>query len=317
MLKRIEWETRIGRQPSLRDLHVFICVAQSGSMGKAARQLRLSQPTVSEAIADLEYLFGVKLFDRGARGVEITPYGAAFLRRSVAVFDELLQTKRDIEFLANSSTGELRIGASESNAATFLPEVIREFFERYPGVTLHVDDVPPPASGSSVLRDRSCDLILTRPRDHIVEDDLNVEILFEDEMMVAAGPNSRWIRRRKIALAELIDEPWILTGPSTWNHARITEAFLAQGLAMPKIALVTGSVHLRTHLLANSSFIAAFPRSVLRSDGDRFLLKPLPVDLPHRPWPVAIVTLKNRTLSPVVARFIECAREVAKSFASA
>jgi DNA-binding transcriptional LysR family regulator len=68
-------------------------------------------------------------------------------------------------------------------------------------------------------------------------------------------------------------------------------------------------------LLATGQFITAFPHSVMHLYADRFSLKILPIDLPVRPWPVAVVTLKNRTLSPVVERFIDCAREVAKSFA--
>jgi DNA-binding transcriptional LysR family regulator len=93
------------------------------------------------------------------------------------------------------------------------------------------------------------------------------------------------------------------------------EAFRARGLDLPKISLKTLSIHLRANLLATGPFITVFPHSVVHLYGNRFSLKVLPVDLPVRPWPVTIVTLKNRTLSPVVERFIECAREVAKSFA--
>jgi DNA-binding transcriptional LysR family regulator len=70
---------------------------------------------------------------------------------------------------------------------------------------------------------------------------------------------------------------------------------------------------LRAKLVASGRFITVVPKSMLRLDGDRHSLKLLPVDLPARPWPIAILTLTNRTLSPVAARFIESAREVAKS----
>jgi len=83
---------------------------------------------------------------------------------------------------------------------------------------------------------------------------------------------------------------------------------------MPKASLVTVSTPLRAHLLANGSYIAPIAKSaLLEVVPDRYALKVLPVDLPDRPWPVAIVTLKNRTLSPVVERFIECARKVANA----
>jgi DNA-binding transcriptional LysR family regulator len=82
---------------------------------------------------------------------------------------------------------------------------------------------------------------------------------------------------------------------------------------MPKATLSTYSVQLRTHLVATGEFIAVVPKSVLRLNAERFFLKALPVKLPIRPWPVAIVTLKNRTLSPIVQLFIENARITARS----
>jgi len=85
----MNWESQIGRRLKLRDLHVFSTVVQHGSMAKAARQLGVSHPAVSEVIADLERVLGVRLLDRSARGVEPTIYGDALLKRSVAVFDEL------------------------------------------------------------------------------------------------------------------------------------------------------------------------------------------------------------------------------------
>src|SRR5262245_44489035 len=79
---KIDWESQIGRRLKLRDLHVFSTVVQRGSMAKAARQLGVSHPAVSEVIADLESALGVKLFDRSAQGVEPTIYGDALLKRS-------------------------------------------------------------------------------------------------------------------------------------------------------------------------------------------------------------------------------------------
>jgi len=133
-------------------------------------------------------------------------------------------------------------------------------------------------------------------------------------LVVATGAQSEWARRRKVDLAELVNERWILSGPGTWNHTIVTEAYRARGLEMPKMSVETLSMHLRANLLATGPFISVFPYSVLRLYGERFSLKALPVDLPPRPWPVTIATLKNRTLSPVVERFIECARATAKLF---
>lgn len=312
----MEWESRLGRRLRVRDLFILSTVVKSGSMAKAARQLAMSQPAVSEAIANLEHVLGVRLLDRSSRGVEPTIYADVMLKRSITVFDELKQSVRDIESLADPTMGELTIGCPESIAATEIPRIMQQFAEKYPRVVLHVDDVPSPAIKSPGLRDRKYDLILARlrmpPPDDYLVDDLNVECLFDDPLVVAAGMHSRWARRRTIDLAELIDEPWMLSPPGTWTHTCVAGAFQARGLDMPSVGLTTFSMHIRTHFLANGEFITAIPRSL----ADRCSLKVLPVNLPVWPFPVAIVTLKNRTLSPVAERFIECAREVAKTIAA-
>ena len=105
MLRKIDWDSQIGRRLRLRDLHVFSTVAQRGSMAKAAAQLGVSTPTVSEVIADLEHGLGVRLLDRSPKGVEPTRYGHALLKRTLVVFDELKQCIKDIEHLSDSDRG--------------------------------------------------------------------------------------------------------------------------------------------------------------------------------------------------------------------
>jgi DNA-binding transcriptional LysR family regulator len=312
----MEWESRLGRRLRVRDLYILSTVVKSGTMGKAARALAMSQPAVSEAIANLEHLLGVRLLDRGPRGIEPTIYANAMLQRTVTVFDELRQGVRDIQSLADPATGELTIGYSNMIAATVFPKIIERFSEQYPRVVMHVNLVPAPsAKYLPGLRDRAFDLIVSRlppPDDHSIGD-LNMEFLFDDPLVVAAGMRSRWTRRRKIDLAELIGEPWILSPPKTWSYERVAEAFKARGLSVPTATLLTYSMDLRAKLLASGRFITVVPESVIRHGGEGNPLKTLPVDMPTRPWPVTILTLKNRTLSPVVERFIACAREVANS----
>ena len=124
MLRKIDWESQIGRRLKLRDLHVFLTVVQRRSMAKAAQQLGVSSPAVSEVIADLEHALGVRLVDRSARGVEPTISGEALLKRSVAAFDELKQSIKDIEFLSDPTAGEVRIAAPIALAAGFVTTVI-------------------------------------------------------------------------------------------------------------------------------------------------------------------------------------------------
>src|SRR5262245_2637126 len=116
-MDRIE---HISHRLKLRQLRVLAAVAQCGSMAKAADHLAITQPVVSKAIADLENALGVRLLDRGPKGVEPTFYGRALLKRSIAIFNDLRASVSEIEFLADRAAGELRIGAIELVAAGLL-----------------------------------------------------------------------------------------------------------------------------------------------------------------------------------------------------
>jgi DNA-binding transcriptional LysR family regulator len=314
--KIADWDDHIGRRLRLRDLRVFFAVMQSGSLTKAAEQLRVSHPAVSQVIADLEHSLGVKLFDRSTRGVEPTSYARALLVRGRAAFDELRQGIRDIEFLADPTAGELTIGYTLSIGDSVLPQILEEFSERYPRVAMRANISPTPSFKFPGLRDRAYDLILTRIPTPIPDDDalndLNVEVLFDDPWALAACTASRWARRRKLDLAELVEESWLMPPPDTSAYKVVAGAFKARNLPMPRATLVTYSMELRAKLLSRGRFVTVLPRSLLRHGADPHMLKELAVDMPMQPWPVAILTLKNRTLSPVVERFITCARDVTK-----
>jgi DNA-binding transcriptional LysR family regulator len=305
----------------LRDLRVFFAVVQAGSLTKAAEQLRVSHPAVSQVIADLEHALGARLFDRSPRGVEPTLYARALLVRGRAAFDELKQGIRDIEFLTNPTAGELTIGYAQSNASTIFPRIVERFSQDYPRVVMRADIVPTPSFTFPGLRDRTYDLILARISKELPDDDsvndLNIEALFDDPWVIVASASAPWARRRKIDIAELADEPWLMPPPDTPSYEIVAEAFKARGFRMPTATLVTYSMDIRAKLSARGRFITVVPKSVIRHAEEPPTLKELPVNLPMRPWLVAILTLKNRTLSPLVVRFIECAREVAKPFAQA
>ena len=306
------WESRIGRRLRLRDLHILFAVVQWGSMAKAATHLAMSQPAVSEAIASLEDALRVRLLDRSTRGIEPTIYAHALLKRGHAVFDELRQGIRDIEFLADPTAGELRIASGEMLAAGLLPAAIDRLSRRYPKIDVRVLQATTPALEFRELRERQVDVRLTRIPKSFVADDLDIEMLYDDTHRVVVGAQSRWARRRKIRLEELVGEPWIFP-PTQIGGALITEAFKAHGLKIPREHVSASSILLRNHLLATGRFLTVLPDSVLRYNAKQWSLKALPVDLGVEPRSVAIITLKNRTVSPVVQLFAEHVRAVAKT----
>jgi len=302
---------RIGRRMKLQDLHVLVTVMQAGSMGKAAQSLNISQPAVSRSIAELEHALGVRLLDRHRKGIEATEYGRALLDCGVAVFDDLRQGVKNIEFLADPTMGQVRIGNTLTSANSFITAVIDRLSRRYPGIVFHV--VP---AGADILNRelnaRSLDLVVTRSGGPFTEEQFGFETLYDDALVVLAGMKNPWARRRRIELAELVNEPWALpTLESAVTQAAI-KAFRASGLDCPRATLVTSSPEMRIDLVATGRFLTI---TASRFRVRRPQLKVLPVELPMARMPVGIVTLKNRRLSPVAKLFIQHAHEVAKSVA--
>jgi DNA-binding transcriptional LysR family regulator len=138
----VQWDDRIGRRLKLRDLHIFMVVAQQGGMGKAAKQLAVSQPVVSKAVSDLERMLKVRLVDRTARGVEPTLYGGALLRWATVVFDDLRRSVKEIEFLADPAAGEVRIASPEALNMGFVPAVIDRLTRQFPRLVFHALQAP-------------------------------------------------------------------------------------------------------------------------------------------------------------------------------
>jgi DNA-binding transcriptional LysR family regulator len=317
----VQWDQRIGRRLKLRDLHIFMTVAQQGSMRRAARHLAVSQPVVSKAISDLERTLKVRLLDRTMKGIEPTVYGSALLRRGTIVFDELGHSVEEIEFLADPTAGEVRIASIEALNSTFLPAVIDRLSRKFPRLRFDVLSVPPTSPQYlEVLHERRVDLAVTYLAPPFEHDDLTAEFLYSEAMMVVASPNSKWVRRRKIDLAELVDEPWCLPRKDSLVAPLIARAFRERGLAPPRNFVSTDSVQLRLALMATgralyfaSSFFASGSR--LRLRGTHFVFKAVPVDLDIPLGSVGIVTLKNRTMNPAAELFIEYARQLAKQLA--
>jgi DNA-binding transcriptional LysR family regulator len=309
---------RIGRRLRLRDLQLLDVVVRSGSIAKAAGQLNLTQPAASKAITQLELAIGVRLLDRSARGVVPTTYGNALLRRGLTIFDELRQGINDIEFLSDSTAGEVRVGCPEATLAGLLPAILEQLGRQYLRLVCSVTWLPPAIHPQlRELRERRVDLLLMRSFETNAEHDLQAELLFHDAIRVAAGKRSKWQRRRKIELSELVDEPWIVTPPESEPFMLLAQAFEAKGLKVPSPSVVSTSVHIANGLLPAGRHVTILPESILRFGTRRGDIKPLPVSFPARPRPIAIVTLKNRTLSPGANLFIEAARQVTRSLATA
>ena len=310
----MEWDDKAARRLSTRELRMFLAVAHSGSMAKAAKTLATSQPAISKAIADMEHNLGVRLLDRSPQGVEPTQYGRALIKCGNAVFDELRQGLKEIEFLADPTVGELRIGCSEPFAAGPLVPVIDRLSRQHPRIAFHVETADATTLYGE-LRKRNVELVIARTFGPVAED-MTAEILYDDPLVVVASKAHPWTRRHKIKLSDLANEHWAMLPQESLSWSLLVDAFRASGLEPPRARVMTRSLHLRNRLLATGRFLAVLSQSALRFASKHPPLKVLPVELPMTRGATGIITLKNRTLSPLARLFIERTRAVAKQIAS-
>ncbi len=307
----MSWENRIGRRIKLRDLHVFIAVAENGSMAKAADRLNISHPVVSKAITGLEHSIGVPVFDRTPRGVTLTHYGRALLKTAVDVFDVMRQGMRRIEHLSDPAAGELRFGCPEAMAGGMVQEIVARFQRKYPAVLLDVVTADTAAHNFQELRDRDVEFLIGRVRVPFDDDELDAELLAKEGLVIVAGKDNPLTRRKQLALKDLVNEPWLLPPPDTLPGSMARDFFHAQGLELPGRRIVTFSLQLNFGFVALGHHLCVLPSSMLRFGHARNAVKALAVKLPPRDSAIGVLTVKNRTLSPMAERFLDIARQVA------
>ena len=305
---------RIERRLKLHDVRVLMSVVEAGSMAKAAQRLGTSQPAVSRSIADLEHTLGVRLLERSAWGVAPTQYGEAIIRRGVAVFDELRAGVKDIEFLADPTAGELRVGCPEAIASGPVLAVINRLTRRHPRIVFHVMTGTAPLIHRALM-DRTIEVGIMRVMGRVDEEVLRVDILFDDELLVAAGAHNPLTRRRRIALAEVAQEKWVMSPTDSFTTALAAEAFREQGLEPPHATVVTPSQSLRNRLLVTGGFLTFIHGFALAVPNKYPTIRPLPVAMPSTRRPIAIFTLRKRLLSPLAESFIANIRSMAKPLA--
>jgi len=300
---------RIGRRIKLHDLHVVLAVAKTGSMNKAATLLNTGQPAISRSISELEHALGVRLFDRDRQGVDPTPFGRALLDGGAVVFDDLRQTIRNIEFLANPTVGELRIGCSVFLATSFVTAVVDRLARRFPRivfrlVTGQAETLP------KELVERNVDFLIARKSRS--DERLHYEFLFDESYSVTVGAKNAWARRRRIDLADLVSEPWVLPPSDHTTTVVAADAFRAKGLAFPLATVIAEPAEVRIRLLTSGRFISIFPDSIFRFSASHPELKVLPIGQSLSRVPVSIITLKSRTISPLAQMFIDSCHQLVK-----
>jgi DNA-binding transcriptional LysR family regulator len=289
--------------PELRLLRSFVAIAEEGSLTRAAARLHIAQQSLSQQVRTLEAQLGATLLERSARGVRLTPVGAVLEREARALLAHADRATATVRRAAAGEQGELRIGFLSSVANYMMPPVVREFRERHPDVTLQTHEVPI-ADLVGRLRTGDLDAGLTRPP---LVDDIETEIVLTEPVAAVLPADHPLAARAELDLAELADEPWVLTGRDTWPpwHRHFDEVFAAAGFA-PRVVQRGTSVQNLLALVAAGVGVTRLPLSSrsLRDSGVAFV--PLAGDDAY------VVLVWRAERSPALAPFAAVVREVAR-----
>jgi DNA-binding transcriptional LysR family regulator len=253
----------------------------------------------------------VRLFDRGSQGAELTAYGEVLLRCGINVFDEMQQGLRSLEYLSDPNSGQVRLGCTDIILHSLMPPIVRRFSRLHPGVQLDVKLTNPGEHQIQELRERRIDLLITRATGQ--QDDFHSEILFDEPFVFVVGAQSEFARKRRIALKDIIKANWVLPPYDSAPGALVAEVFRANDFSPPKLSVKTIAIQLTVSLIASGEFVGILPASVAALSAHQAALKVLPLKPSGPRISAEIVFLKNRTLSPAVGSFIDCARGVARS----
>jgi DNA-binding transcriptional LysR family regulator len=163
------------------------------------------------------------------------------------------------------------------------------------------------------VRDRRCEVAVVRLLSS--DPDLNLQPLHYEQPFIVAGSRNKWVRQRRIKLADLAGEAWIQSPPEMEPGSPTLEAFHAVGVPRPRVVVFSGSLNMRYSLLASGRFITMIPDSALHYGPRRAAIRILPIKLPRWHVPTCVVTVKGRTLSPLAGQFVDCLRNLAKALA--
>lgn len=292
----------------LRDLHVLAVLGEAGSMAAAADRLALSQSAVSKVVSELERSLGAQLVERSSRGVVLTDAGRILVARGRVIFDEVEQGLAEIQALSDPARGLVRIGTTEPMASV-VAETVARLDAPYPALRFHVA-ISDTDTLIDALRRRELDVVLTRWVAPLVTDELEGEVLFRTPLAVLCAKGHPLLRRRGVALADLMDERWTLSPPDTFLGRLVGAAFRHRGLPLPPAAVTSISIYLRLNLLASGRFLTVLPTTMLAHPTNGAWLRRLDIDLAESAGPIAAITLRRRRPSGALRLWLEAARAV-------
>jgi LysR family transcriptional regulator of abg operon len=297
----------------LSQLRNLVAIVEAGTVRKAAKNLNLSQSSLTKSIQQLEDQLGVELLHRGARGVAPTAAGQVLVARSKAIEAELRHARSDIEAMRGATFGEIRVSASPTVAMGLLPMAVAAFQHTRPRVSFFIQEgVYPdvlPDVRTGVLDFAIC-LVPSRPRDET----LTFESLIEDRVVPAVRADHPLICARKLELPDLLGLDWIIYRRSHTGLDIFEQTFVANGLTPPASRVECNSFACALALVEKGNYATLVPSQIFNGSRRPSAIAPVPLDSPMPAWEVSVIFRAPHELSAVCRAFLEELRRTAATF---
>lgn len=282
-------------------------VASSGGISLASERLGMGQPAVSKIVRRLEDEFGAEIFERGPKGVTLSPFGKTFLRYAQVIERETRDLAVEANKLVRGEVGHFRIGAGQTWLNELMPQVLGTVYRERPGISISVVSGSRDALTGQLIGGLLDLAFLPIERSH--GPDLSMEEMLRDEVQVVGGRTHPLAQRGgHCTLEELFSYGWIVgeahRGDSTYRW--LTETAQRLGLPMPRIALETSHRQLRLETLKSTDLLSFEPHcSSLVRRGDLILLAS---DINVYGRGIGMVWRKNRPLGQALSYIMTVAR---------
>ncbi len=290
----------LDRAMTLRQLRTFKAVADLNSFSLAAQQLRLSQPSVSYQVKELEEALGVPLLDRLGKRVQLTEAGSilyGYTRRTLDILDE---AALELEELRGIRRGNLRVGASTTVGIYILPAALGAFKKLHPGVVISLE-IGTRARVQEQVLNNELDLAVVGPA--LKDADLAILPFLTDELIVVAPSSHKLTEKRALSLKDLSDQPFVMREPASGSRWSLEKAARKAGAKL-NVAMELGSNGAIKHAVESGLGLAVLSRYACALELSSGRL----VELDVRGFPIRrdwhIVYLRRRRLPASVQAFI-------------
>ncbi len=288
---------------NLQQLWTFYNVARHGGFSAAAAKLCLTQPSVSTQIRLLEENYGIRLFERFGRRIELTEAGRALFSYAERIFRLTQQADSAIEDLKNTKTGRIRISAISTLAAYYLPHIIADFRRRHPGIEIHLDSGYTEDVVQAVLS-FLCDIGLVGKT--VSHENIVATPLWEEELVIIVDPSHPFARRKRISFRDLQDEPMIVSELGSGTREITDELFRQKG-AKPGIVMELGENEAVKTAVAGGLGVSILSATVVRREMEAGSIRTLRLEGERIARQFYLIHHKDKYWSRIIQAFVELA----------